>query len=111
MGLLGALDPYRHKLNQGQIDSQAHSTSSLANKDLKSEEAALELNTSEMLVNSSAATLEEFYPAAAVATLMRIIRDPTLAQHHTMVVQVIFKSLFTRTNFSIKLFFSKYLPS
>ncbi|KAK6628142.1 hypothetical protein RUM43_001953 [Polyplax serrata] len=89
LGLLGALDPYRHKLNQGQIDSQPHSTSSLANKDLKNEESALDLNTSEMLVNSSAATLEEFYPAAAVATLMRIIRDPTLAQHHTMVVQAV----------------------
>mgnify|MGYP002716479211 CR=1 FL=1 len=88
LGLLGALDPYRHKLNQGQIDSQAHSTSFFANKDLKNEESNLELNTSEMLVNSSAATLEEFYPAAAVTTLMRIIRDPTLAQHHTMVVQV-----------------------
>ena len=89
LGLLGALDPYRHKLNQGQIDSQAHSTSTMANKDMKGEETGLELSTSEMLVNSSAATMEEFYPAVAIATLMRIIRDPTLAQHHTMVVQVI----------------------
>ena len=49
-----------------------------------------------MLVTMSQATLEEFYPAAAIATLMRIIRDPSLAQHHTMVVQAItfiFKSL------------------
>ena len=54
-------------------------------------------NTSEMLANMSASTtLEEFYPAIAVATLMRIIRDPTLQKHHTMVVQAItfiFKSL------------------
>ncbi|XP_053376740.1 serine/threonine-protein kinase mTOR-like [Mercenaria mercenaria] len=54
-------------------------------------------NTSEMLANMSAsATLEEFYPAIAIATLMRIIRDPTLSKHHTMVVQAItfiFKSL------------------
>lgn len=90
LGLLGALDPYRHKLNQGQIDSPVHSTSSLPNKETKSEDVALEVNTSEMLVNSSATTLEEFYPAVAVATLMRIIRDPTLAQHHSMVVQVSF---------------------
>lgn len=41
-----------------------------------------------MLVNMSSATLEEYYPAIAIATLMRIIRDPTLSQHHTMVVQV-----------------------
>lgn len=41
-----------------------------------------------MLVNMSSSTLEEYYPAIAIATLMRIIRDPTLFQHHTMVVQV-----------------------
>ena len=55
-----------------------------------------EYSTSEMLVNMSAATLEEFYPAIAITTLMRIIRDPSLSQHHTMVVQAItfiFKSL------------------
>lgn len=44
----------------------------------------------------SSNTLEEYYLAMAIATLMRIIKDPTLAQHHTMVVQAvtfIFKSL------------------
>ena len=54
-------------------------------------------NTSEMLVNMAAtSTLEEFYPAVAISTLMRIIKDPSLSQHHTMVVQAItfiFKSL------------------
>lgn len=49
----------------------------------------LDLTTSEMLVNMSSSTLEEYFPAVAIATLMRIIRDPTLSQHHTMVVQVI----------------------
>ena len=53
-------------------------------------------NTSEMLVSMSQNTLEEFYPAVSIATLMRIIKDPSLSQHHTMVVQAItfiFKSL------------------
>ncbi|XP_071445181.1 serine/threonine-protein kinase mTOR [Hetaerina americana] len=97
LGLLGALDPYKHKMNLGQIDSQADSTALLSMTDLKSEaEANHELTTSEMLVNMSSSTLEEYYPAIAIATLMRIIRDPTLSQHHTMVVQAvtfIFKSL------------------
>ena len=55
-----------------------------------------EYSTSEMLVNMNTATLEEFYPAVAIATLLRIIKDLSLAQHHTMVVQAItfiFKSL------------------
>ena len=95
LGLLGALDPYKHKMNLGQIDSQLDMLTSMA--DIKSDaEANQDLTTSEMLVNMSSSTLEEYYPAIAIATLMRIIRDPTLSQHHTMVVQAvtfIFKSL------------------
>ena len=55
-----------------------------------------EYTASEMLVNMGSATLEEFYPAVAIATLMRIMRDSSLANHHTGVVQgitFIFKSL------------------
>ncbi|KAK7869671.1 hypothetical protein R5R35_010033 [Gryllus longicercus] len=96
LGLLGALDPYKHKMNLGQIDSQCDTTL-LSLSDTRTEaEASHELTTSEMLVNMSSSTLEEYYPAIAIATLMRIIRDPTLSQHHTMVVQAvtfIFKSL------------------
>ncbi|XP_043460744.1 serine/threonine-protein kinase mTOR isoform X2 [Leptopilina heterotoma] len=95
LGLLGALDPYKHKMNLGQIDSQLDTLTSMA--DIKSDaEMNQDLTTSEMLVNMSSSTLEEYYPAIAIATLMRIIRDPTLSQHHTMVVQAvtfIFKSL------------------
>ncbi|PNF25178.1 Serine/threonine-protein kinase mTOR, partial [Cryptotermes secundus] len=97
LGLLGALDPYKHKMNLGQIDTQVDSTALLSITDNKTEaEASHDLTTSEMLVNMSSSTLEEYYPAIAIATLMRIIRDPTLSQHHTMVVQAvtfIFKSL------------------
>ncbi|XP_075220340.1 serine/threonine-protein kinase Tor [Lycorma delicatula] len=97
LGLLGALDPYKHKMNLGQIDSQIDSTILLSMTDIKSEaEASHELTTSEMLVNMSTSTLEEYYPAVAIGTLIRIIRDPKLSQHHTMVVQAvvfIFKSL------------------
>lgn len=96
LGLLGALDPYKHKMNLGQISSpQLEALSSRPSADGRPE-GADELSTSEMLVNMPSATLEEYYPAVAIATLMRIIREPTLAQHHTMVVQAvtfIFKSL------------------
>ncbi|XP_010773847.1 serine/threonine-protein kinase mTOR-like [Notothenia coriiceps] len=49
-----------------------------------------------MLVNMGNLPLDEFYPAVAIVTLMRILRDPSLSNHHTMVVQAvtfIFKSL------------------
>ncbi|XP_041377661.1 serine/threonine-protein kinase mTOR-like isoform X2 [Gigantopelta aegis] len=97
LGLLGALDPHKHKLNLGLIsDSEAAVSKS---DHIKSDKEAnqSDFNSSEMLANmSSTSTIEEFYPAIAIATLMKIIRDPSLSQHHTMVVQAItfiFKSL------------------
>lgn len=45
-------------------------------------------NASELLVSLSSGNLEEFYPSAAIASLMKILKDPSLSQHHTMVIQV-----------------------
>lgn len=95
LGLLGALDPYKHKISRGMIDGQADSNL-LSLADTKTDENNFDLNTSEILVNMSSSMLEEYYPAIAISTLMRIIRDPTLSQHHTSVVQAvtfIFQSL------------------
>nr|QGN03465.1 target of rapamycin [Ixodes ricinus] len=93
LGLLGALDPFKHKLNLGMIDSFSDSGAVVSISVVPPE--SQELGASEMLV-SMGGSLEEFYPAMVVSTLMRIMRDPTLGQHHTNVVQAvvfIFKSL------------------
>jgi hypothetical protein len=42
-----------------------------------------------MLVTMGSVQLDEFYPAVVIAALMRIVRDPSLSGHHTMVIQVI----------------------
>lgn len=99
LGLLGALDPYKHKIHLGQIDMSGDSGAVLSMSESKtvSEAGGGEHGgPSEMLVTMSATSLEEFYPAIAISILMRIIRDPSLSQHHSMVVQAItfiFKSL------------------
>jgi len=70
----------------------------------------LEMSTSEMLIHLSNSTLDEFYPAIAIATLMRIIRDNTLAHHHPSVVQAVtfvFKSL----NISCVQYIPQVIPS
>ncbi|CAG9112211.1 unnamed protein product [Plutella xylostella] len=95
LGLLGALDPYKHKITRGLIDCQPDSNL-VPVADSKAEENNFEMTTSEMLVNMSCPVLDEYYPAIVVSTLMRILRDPTLQQHHTSVVQAvtfIFQSL------------------
>lgn len=95
LGLLGALDPYKHKMTRRLIDGQPDS-SLVPVTDSKAEENNFDMTTSEMLVNMSSPVLDEYYPAIVVSTLMRILRDPTLQQHHTSVVQAvtfIFQSL------------------
>ncbi|XP_052743299.1 serine/threonine-protein kinase Tor [Bicyclus anynana] len=85
LGLLGALDPYKHRVNQGLIDFQTVSTL-IPVPDTSSTNDNFDINVSEMLVSMSPLVLDEFYPAIAVTSLMRILRDPLLAQHHTSVV-------------------------
>lgn len=92
---LGALDPYKHKMNRGEIDYQPEAPIliPMTDKNVGDDEG---LNSSEMLVTMSSSTLEEYFLAMAISTLMKIIKDPALSQHHTMVVQAVtftFKSL------------------
>jgi FKBP12-rapamycin complex-associated protein len=44
----------------------------------------------------SGTSLEDFYPSIAINSLMKILKDHSLSQHHTMAIQAlgfIFKSL------------------
>ena len=54
-------------------------------------------SASELLVSMGSGTsLEDFYPSIAINALMRILKDQSLSQHHTMAIQAlgfIFKSL------------------
>ncbi|CAL4086221.1 unnamed protein product, partial [Meganyctiphanes norvegica] len=97
LGLLGALDPYKHKMNTGMIKIQEDTgVAVISITETKTDELTSDMGTSEMLVNLNYSSLEEFYPACAIAMLMKVIKDPTLAQHHNEVVRAvtfIFKSL------------------
>lgn len=93
LGLLGALDPYKHKMNRGLIGNQ-NDNILISISDIKVDEYN-DLSTAEMLVNMGN-QLDEYYPAVAISTLMKILKDQNLSQHHTNVVQAvtfIFKSL------------------
>ncbi|XP_013148241.1 PREDICTED: serine/threonine-protein kinase mTOR-like [Papilio polytes] len=85
LGLLGALDPYKHRVNQGLIDFQTMSTL-IPIPETTANYENFDINVGDMLVNMSPLVLDEFYPAIAVTSLMRMLRDPMLARHHTSVV-------------------------
>ncbi|XP_054720357.1 serine/threonine-protein kinase mTOR-like [Uloborus diversus] len=93
LGLLGALDPFKYKVNQGLIDQSGETSGVLSIGSTSVDNQ--EMSASEMLVNMSG-SLDEFYPQIAIVTLMKIIRDPLLNQHHSMAVHAItflFKSM------------------
>ncbi|GFS99114.1 hypothetical protein TNCV_822401 [Trichonephila clavipes] len=93
LGLLGALDPFKYKVNLGLIDQSGESSGVLSIGNTTTENQ--EMSASEMLVNMSG-TPDEFYPQIAIVTLMKIIREPLLHQHHSMAVHAItflFKSM------------------
>ncbi|XP_040292611.1 serine/threonine-protein kinase mTOR-like [Bufo bufo] len=88
LGLLGALDPYKHKVNIGEIDPSLDA-SALSLSESPADQDSADGSTSEMLVNMANLPLDEFYAAVSVGALMRILKDPSLSHHHTMVVQAI----------------------
>ncbi|KAJ3103710.1 phosphatidylinositol kinase- protein kinase tor1 [Phlyctochytrium bullatum] len=78
IGILGALDPYRHKLVSDPDASQGTRN---------------DLNSMPLGLSPSS---DEYYPTVAINALMRILRDSSLSVHHTAVIQAvmyIFKTL------------------
>lgn len=111
LGLLGALDTFKHKMYLGKIDTQPNATALLSMSDGKNDsELPQELTTSEMLVNMSTSTLDEYYPAIAISILMKIMRDPALARHHFMVVQAV-TFIFTSLGIKCVPYIPQVIPS
>ncbi|KAJ3037894.1 phosphatidylinositol kinase- protein kinase tor1 [Rhizophlyctis rosea] len=80
MGILGALDPYKHKLASRGPETIAGN-----------EEA--DANTMPIGMGPSA---DDYYPTVAISALMKILRDTSLGAHHMAVIQAvmyIFKTL------------------
>ncbi|CAG8528851.1 8861_t:CDS:10, partial [Acaulospora morrowiae] len=83
VGILGALDPYRHKITIGSTDDSL--------TDPKSNNTDISL-----LMMGMGPSSEDYYPTVVINALMKILRDPSLSAHHTAVIQAvmyIFKTL------------------
>ncbi|XP_050677443.1 serine/threonine-protein kinase Tor-like [Leptidea sinapis] len=85
LGLLGALDPYQHRVNQGHIDLQTISTL-IPTPEIIDTIENFDSSVGEMFVSMSPIVLDEFCAAISVTSLLQILRDPLLAQHHISVV-------------------------
>ena len=84
LGFLGAMDPYKHKINLGVIDQSGDSLIAVSETGAENQD----MGASELLV-SLGGTHDDFYIAIAIATLMKVMRDSALSQHHMNAVQAL----------------------
>lgn len=81
LGLLGAVDPYRHKVNLGEIDLSGESLIScdpLAEQQVNFQELVSAMNN-----------FDDYYSGQAIEILVRVMKDPNLSAQHTMAVQAV----------------------
>ncbi|KAJ6751102.1 hypothetical protein OIU85_001610 [Salix viminalis] len=93
LGIMGALDPHVHKRNQQNLPG-SHGEVSRAASD--SGQHIPSMDELPMDLWPSFATSEDYYSTVAINSLMRILRDPSLASYHQKVVgslMFIFKSM------------------
>lgn len=72
MGVLGALDPYKHKMPADKISTQI-----AVEEDSETMSGVLLL---------TGPTSEDYYPSVAIKALMKVLKDPSLSVHHTAVM-------------------------
>ncbi|KAK5667368.1 phosphatidylinositol kinase-related protein kinase tor1 [Batrachochytrium dendrobatidis] len=71
IGVLGALDPYRHKLASRHTDTAAAASAYLT------------------MATHISPSSDEYFPTIATIALMKILRDPSLSIHHAAVVNAV----------------------
>ena len=75
LGILGALDPYRHKLLENSLDTV-----------VSGGDAQMDLFELATLIGTST---DEYYQNVAIEALMAILRDPALSVHHHAVIEAV----------------------
>ncbi|XP_038877544.1 serine/threonine-protein kinase TOR isoform X2 [Benincasa hispida] len=93
LGIMGALDPHVHKRNQLSLPGSHGEVTRAASDSGQHIQSVDELP---MELWPSFATSEDYYSTVAINSLLRILRDPSLASYHLKVVgslMFIFKSM------------------
>jgi FKBP12-rapamycin complex-associated protein len=105
LGVLGALDPFKHKMNQissintsnadtkssgeakqaGQANNN-HNITSNNKQQLAAIAEAVAVNKTIELLPSMLGSTDDYYPTVAIHALMRMLKEPSLAQHHKKVI-------------------------
>ncbi|KAF4122215.1 serine/threonine-protein kinase mTOR [Geosmithia morbida] len=76
MGILGALDPYKHQVEERSPDNQKRADSS-------------PITDISLMMTGLTPSNKEYYPTVAINALLQILKDQSLVQHHAAVVEAI----------------------
>ncbi|CEP63160.1 phosphatidylinositol kinase-related protein kinase TOR1 LALA0_S07e03752g [Lachancea lanzarotensis] len=77
IGILGALDPYKHR----EVERTSNATTT-ADQNAPPVDVGL-------LMQGTSPSNDEYYPTVVITTLMKILNDPSLSSHHTSVIQAV----------------------
>lgn len=78
IGILGALDPYKYR----EVERDGQDSQTLAEQNAPSIDM-------ELLMKGKSPSNEDYYPAVVITTLLNILNDPSLSNHHPAVTQAI----------------------
>ncbi|CAH2355370.1 serine/threonine-protein kinase Tor2p [[Candida] railenensis] len=76
LGILGALDPYKHR----EVEQNS--------KSIPAEQNAPPIDVA-LLMQGMSPSNDEYYSTVAISNLMKILKDPSLSNHHNKVIQAI----------------------
>jgi FKBP12-rapamycin complex-associated protein len=98
MGILGALDPYKHQ----QVEE-------------RSPEMQLRLESNQMtditlMMTGLTPSSKEYFPTVVINALLQILKDPSLAQHHALVIEAIM-NIFRTLGLECVSFLDKIIPA
>jgi len=98
MGILGALDPYKHQ----QVEE-------------KSPEMQLRLESNQMtdislMMTGLTPSSKEYFPTVVINALLQILKDPSLVQHHAVVIEAIM-NIFRTLGLDCVSFLDKIIPA
>jgi len=113
MGILGALDPYRH-----QVSGQQHIPEPLYANNIQTVERGSELPLADqgsaitdvsLMMTGLTPSNEEYYPTVVINSLMNMLKDSSLAMHHSSVIEAIM-SIFKTLGLKCVPFLDKIIP-
>ena len=98
MGILGALDPYRHQVVEEEAPGMKLHLESGRATDIS------------LMMEGLTPSTKEYFPTVVINALLQILKDQSLVQHHAMVVEAIM-SIFRTLNMECVPFLNKIIPA